>query len=106
MESLFQMIGVAQTLIILNNAISSSARNAKGEFMSFMKTLKTVGEFRKLLENFEDDWIIQLELLKESDSPGLINPFYTETLNVQNQILDICYSERIITIITHEGGRD
>ena len=106
MELLFQMTGVAQILTMLNNSISSTARNAKGEFKNFMKTLKTVGEFRKLLENFEDDWIIQLELLKESDSPGLINPFYTKTLNVQNQILDICHSERLLTIMVYAGGSE
>lgn len=68
-----------------------------------MENIKTVGEFRKLLENFEDDWILNIELQKKSDLPGLINPLYTETLIIENKLLDICHSEKIITVMAYDN---
>ena len=67
-----------------------------------MKYIKTVGELRELLNNFEDDWNIELLIQRECDNK--IFPYYTEKLKIENEIIDVCYSEKIITVICEEEG--
>lgn len=59
-----------------------------------------VGELRKILENFEDDWKINLLLAKESNNK--LDLYDTTPLEIENEILDICYSEHEISILCQE----
>ena len=67
-----------------------------------MKYIKTVGELRELLNNFEDDWNIEFLIQRECDNK--IFPYYTEKLKIENEIIDVCYSDKIITAICEEEG--
>ena len=63
----------------------------------------TVGDFRKLFENFEDDWKIELSLIKESNSKISLYDYYP--LEIENEIIDVCYSEHEISILCKEVER-
>ena len=45
-----------------------------------MKYIKTVGELRELLNNFEDDW--NIELLIQRECGNKIFPYYIEKLKI------------------------
>lgn len=60
----------------------------------------TIRDFKKLIEKFDDDWNIEFLLAKESKSKIALYDYYP--LKIDNEILDICYSEHEITILCQE----
>lgn len=63
-----------------------------------MVRIKNVGQLRKLLENFEDNWNIELNLVSETNDKNCLLPIAYDEIEIENEVIDVGYSDRVVCL--------